>query len=375
MKYRALLVLLPAAALAAFVATQDLHLMILGLPFDVGQMKFGMWVWQWIALAGLLVASALIGYAASVAARAVSALGERIGTPQTSRSARRGARRSIGLLTAALFWQPILPGLELTGTWARWIGLAVQGITVAAAIWLVYSVWDGLCDAMTEKAAALDHRAEKLLVPVTRKLVRFLIVLTGALIGMAWMGANVAGVMAGLGIGGLAVALAAKDSVENIFGSLTILLDMPFAIGDWVKIGPVDGVVEEINLRSTRIRTFQDSLITLPNSNLIKASVENFGARRYRQLSVQFTVPLDTKPEALDAFTDDLKAFVLARPKTRRDPFYVAVNDLTDAGLIVLMQFFIESETYEEELAERSAILRHTAGLSVKHGLRPPAPA
>src|SRR5213075_891075 len=144
---------------------------------------------------------------------------------------------------------------------------------------------NAFCDYLIHRSESVDKRTERLLVPVTRKFVA-VIILIGGLLVEAWVlfgGQHGAEAIAGLGIGGLAVALAAKDSVENVFGSLTILFDMPFALGDWVKIDKVEGVVEEINLRSTRIRTFEDSLITLPNSNLIKASVENFGARRFRR--------------------------------------------------------------------------------------------
>ncbi len=282
----------------------------------------------------------------------------------------RGVRRSIGLLAGVLFWWGSLPALEFTDTWLHGATRVIQGLIVAAAVWLVYSLWDGLCNVIMERAAAMDRRAEKLLVPVTRKLVRFLIVLGGSLIGLAWIGANVAGVLAGLGIGGLAVALAAKDSIENIFGSLTILFDMPFAIGDWVKIGAVDGIVEEINLRSTRIRTFQDSMVTLPNSNLIRASVENYGARRFRQLKLRLSVPFDTPEEALTGFCSDLDAALRALTWTRREPVYVHPYEMTDAGIVVLIECFIECETYEEELVARDVVLRETAQAARKHGVR-----
>ena len=280
------------------------------------------------------------------------------------------------MLVGVLFWWSALPTLEPAEKLLFGATRALQGLAVAAGIWLVYSLWDGLCDVILERTAA-DRRAEKLLVPVTRKLVRFLIVLGGSLVGLAWIGANVAGVLAGLGIGGLAVALAAKDSVENVFGSLTILFDMPFAIGDWVRIGPVDGVVEEINLRSTRIRTFEDSMITLPNSNLIKASVENFGARRYRHVKLRLTVPFDTPEEALVGFCADLREAVRALPQTRDDPLHVAMNDLADTGVVVLVECFIECDTYAEELKEREAVLRSLVHLARARGIRaagsPPA--
>lgn len=370
MKWRIAIVVLGAAILVAFAWTQSVHDIVHRLPFDVEALKLRLAVWQWLAMAGLAVAGAIVGFAAAVVCGWTMKVRERAAPALSSPAARRGVRRSIGLLSCAGFWWSAIPGLELPANRLSGVMFAIQVLTVVAGAWLLYSLWDGLCDALIEKAAATDRRAERLLVPVTRKLVRFLIVLGGSLIGLAWIGANVAGVLAGLGIGGLAVALAAKDSVENVFGSLTILFDMPFAIGDWVKIGPVDGVVEEINLRSTRIRTFQDSMITLPNSNLIKASVENFGARRFRQLEVKMAVPFDTAEDSVDAFCSELKAAIAERPTTRREPIYVVRHDFADAGLVVMIQCFIECDTFAQELEERQAILRQATVLARAHHVR-----
>src|SRR5205085_10627722 len=110
-----------------------------------------------------------------------------------------------------------------------------------------------------------------------------------------------------------------KDSVENVFGSLTILFDMPFALGDWVKIDKYEGIVEEINLRSTRIRTFEDSVITLPNSNLIKAAVENYGARRYRRQRFQIRVSYANRAENLDRFIASVRKYVDSVPQATKD--------------------------------------------------------
>jgi MscS family membrane protein len=358
-----------AVILAVFVASVDFHAVATHLRIETERQMLGLGVWQWLASIAVILAGTLVGHAVSVLCGWAHALRDRTDAPSATDAARHGVRRSLGLLAGVAFCWAALKRVELGEAWLFVATRAAQVVFSAAAIWLVYSMWDGLCDVILERTAN-DRRAEKLLVPVTRKLVRFFIVLGGALIGLASMGANVAGVLAGLGIGGLAVALAAKDSVENIFGSLTILFDMPFAIGDWVRIGAVDGVVEEINLRSTRIRTFQDSMITLPNSNLIKASVENFGLRRFRQLKMRLTVPFETPEESLAAFCTDLREAVRALPRTRGDRMNVSTYDLADAGVVLLIECFIECETYEEELEEREAVLHSLLRIARTHGIR-----
>jgi MscS family membrane protein len=163
------------------------------------------------------------------------------------------------------------------------------------------------------------------------------------------------------------IALAAKDSVENIFGSLTILFDMPFGIGDWVKIGPdVNGIVEEINLRSTRVRTFDDSVITVPNSNLTKAAVENFGARRQRRINLTLGISHQNELDHVLTFADKLRDYMRTHANIRQDNAYAYVTGLTDAGVSVLVQGYIMTADYEEELRIRQELVEAMARLAAE---------
>ena len=245
-----------------------------------------------------------------------------------------------------------------------------QLIATLAFVWLVISLWDAFCDVLLHRSQTLDQRAERLLVPVTRKFVTAIIVISGLLAVLAVVGVNVISILAGLGIGGLAIALAAKDSVENVFGSLTILFDMPFALGDWVKIDKVEGVVEEINLRSTRIRTFEDSLITLPNSNLIKAAVENFGARRYRRQKFTLLVSHDAEPAKVEAFAADLRAYIQKLPGIAPEKTVVELNEITEQGDGILVIAQIEASAPVDELKTKSKLMAEALGLARKRGLK-----
>ena len=114
------------------------------------------------------------------------------------------------------------------------------------------------------------------------------------------MNLPITSLLTGVGIGGLAVALAAQDTVKNVFGSFTVILDQPFDVGDWVVVEGIEGVVAEVGFRSTKILTFYNSIVTLPNSNLINASVDNYGAREFRRWSTRLGVE---NPQAeMDAF-------------------------------------------------------------------------
>ncbi|MFZ4506818.1 MAG: mechanosensitive ion channel family protein [Fimbriimonas sp.] len=227
---------------------------------------------------------------------------------------------------------------------------------------LVSGLWDALCDRILSRAPGLDKNAQNLLIPVLRKLIQFVIVSVGLVISLGVFGVNFVGIVTGLGIGGIVVALAAKDSIENIFGSITMLFDMPFALGDWVKIAGVEGVVEEINLRSTKIRTFEDSVITLPNSNLIKASVENFGARRFRRQRFFVRVSYASNSASIDRYCEAMREYLEGIDEVDTTRTYVEMNDFAEGSAGILVQAFFVVDSYAREVR-----LRHDLMLELMH--------
>lgn len=330
----------------------------------------GLQLWQWMALGALLIVSLLIGFLFRILATFSLRMRYAVPGMEFSASSKRGTRRAVAVLIAAGIWTLALPALVLPPEAELVTFRIVQLVATLASIWLLVSLWNAFCDLLVTRSEGRDQRAEKLLVPVTRKFVTAVIITGGILALLAVLGANVMGIVAGLGIGGLAVALAAKDSVENVFGSLTILFDMPFALGDWVKIDKVEGIVEEINLRSTRIRTFEDSLITLPNSNLIKASVENFGARRFRRQKFTLRFSHDTDPDRIEPFCDDLRKEIKGMKRIAAEKTVVELNDVSEQWISVLVICFLEASAASEELQIRSKLMAQALKLAKKHDLR-----
>lgn len=323
---------------------------------------------QWLLLATLLAWSPVAVWTIRKILRLIFKLRKRyIDFPVTESSA-KGVRRAVSLLAASAIWYWFAPIREDAVPYPQTIFAVLHFVLIASAVWLVVSVWEGFCDSLTLKATHLDRRAEKLLIPVTRKMVRVVIILGGALVLLGTYSVDWKGIIAGLGIGGLVLALAAKDSVENIFGSVTILFDMPFALGDWVKIGAVDGVVEEINLRSTRIRTSEDSIITLPNSNLIKASVENMGARRVRRQRFQIRLSYETSAQQVEAFRDELCAYLDSLKGVAKDRSTVQMNDLGELSFGVLVECYLTAESYREEMRIRGEIMGQILKLAAQVG-------
>ena len=312
---------------------------------------------QWAHLLGAVSASLIIAFIArSIVDRLISSF-EPFRSRESSDPTKRAIRRSTGLLAGALACVPLELDEQFPTSVRLWFGRIVDVVWILAVVLLAIAFWDAICDAAAVRAAERSDQAERLLIPMTRKLMRFVVVTLGVVLALTQFGVNVGALLTGLGIGGIAVALAAKDSIENLFGSLTILFDMPFAIGDWIKVDKVEGVVDEINLRSTKIRTFEDTLITLPNANLTRAAVENYGARRYRRQKFLVKIAHDSNAESIAGFCVSLRTFILDRFGIWPDKTIVELNEIGETYLGVLVQFFLEAPDQLSEAQQRHAVM------------------
>jgi MscS family membrane protein len=169
-----------------------------------------------------------------------------------------------GALAMVVVWWIGIGWLGLPVSVLRWYGGLVEVVVILTAALTLYRMVDVFSDIFAKRAEATENRFDDLLVPLIRKSLKILIAAISLALVAETFDRDFTGLLAGLGLGGLAFALAAKDTAGNLFGSVTVLLDRPFQVGDWVKVGDVEGTVEELGFRSTRIRTFYNSKITLP---------------------------------------------------------------------------------------------------------------
>lgn len=325
--------------------------------------------WQWMFLVGLLLVSVLMHLVARLLLAIVLRVRFKVVGTRLSEAARRGLRRSVGWMLAATSAVLALPYLNLPEVLGAPLVFSARLMQFATAVWMLFAIWDAVMEAFSQRATNFVQRADDILIPIASKLGKFIIFAGCTVLFAASLGINLAGLLAGVGIGGLVLALAAKDSVENVFGSLTILLDMPFGIGDWVRIGDIDGTVEEINLRSTRVRTFDDSVITVPNSTMIKASVENLGLRRYRRLRTQIALTYNTPADKIEEFCAGVRELIANHPQTRKDKYFVEMNQMNDSSLDVMLYMYFETTAYAEEVALRGAFLLDIKRLAEKIGV------
>jgi MscS family membrane protein len=259
----------------------------------------------------------------------------------------------MGALAMILVWWMGISFLGLPLAFLRWFSTLVEVVLIFTASLTAYRLVNVLGDVLDKRARQTTSRYDDLLAPMIRTTLKVLVFVVTFIILADMFDRNLTGLLAGLGIGGLAFALAAQDTLGNLFGSLTVLLDRPFQVGDWVVIGSVEGTVEEVGFRSTRIRTFYDSKITLPNSQLTSAAVDNLGDRKYRRWSTRLGLAYNTPPEKIDAFCEGVKEIILRHPHTRKDYFHVALNEFGPSALEIMLYVFFVTPDWSEELKER----------------------
>ena len=201
-----------------------------------------------------------------------------------------------------------------------------------------------------------EVKLDDMLVSFIRKCTKVLIVVMGTLTIVQEWYSNIGGLLAGLGLGGLAFALAAKDTVANLFGSITIMLDRPFKIGDRITTPHAEGVIEEIGFRSTRVRTSSQALITIPNSIMSNDSITNWSKMGKRRISFTLGFKYSTDPKQLREFISRLKEVLKTHQEVNQETIVVCFEKLGNSSLEVLFYFFTNSTDWAKWLEVQEEI-------------------
>ena len=331
----------------------------------------GVEYWQWLGLFILVLTGLVLDLIVRMLLRLVTV---RIMLHQKAEADRKvviKAMRPIGGLAAAVLWVLVLR-MDVLVLPAEIQRILLGAAKVFAALVGTLAAWritDLVSDILAAKAARTETKIDDVVVPLVRKTIKIFIVIFGSIYVADSLQFNIWPVVASLGLGSLAFAFAAKDTVENFFGSVAVLLDRPFHIGDWVVVGDTEGIVEEIGFRSTRIRTFYNSLVTVPNATLVRATVDNYGARRYRRWKTYVGVQYDTPPDKLVAFCEGIRELVRCHPYTRKDYFQVYLNEFGPSSLNILLYIFHEVPDWSTELRERERMFLDIVRLADQLGV------
>jgi MscS family membrane protein len=234
------------------------------------------------------------------------------------------------------------------------------GLDMLAPVVLTFTLWRGVDLAMVfaaERAEKTETTLDDQLVPLLRKILKVLTLGFGLVLVLRALNFNIAALIAGASLGGLALALAAQDTIKNMFGSLMIFLDKPFHIGHWILADGVDGVVEEVGFRSTRVRTFQNSVVYVPNGKISDMVVNNMGMRQYRRYLSTLGIEYGTPADRIEAFVKALRELADQYPAAVQGQSQVHLFSFSASSLDIRFQVFLDVPNFDAELACREELM------------------
>jgi len=257
--------------------------------------------------------------------------------------------------------KPIIYSILILGYWIaiHYVDLSdnpgilsfLEGVAGIAIIITLTSIVSRVFDALVTEIVLpyvekTEGGADNYMLPIIRKVTKSIIWVFGIIIGLDNIGFDITAMIAGLGIGGLALALAAQDSVKNIFAGIMIFLDKPFKMQDRIQIEGFDGIVEEVGLRSTRVRTLDGRIVTIPNSTFTDNSVVNVTSQPALKITLNLGLTYDTSDEDMQKGVDILREIVADNSEILEQDCAVGFKDFGDFSLGILFLYYIKPDAH-----------------------------
>jgi MscS family membrane protein len=309
-------------------------------------------LWRILALFGIILIAFLAGkIAKAILQKSAAKLESR--DRIIAAAALNAMGRGVVFLFAAAGISLGIGSLALGGKVAEFFGTASSVLLTFALGYMLYWLVDVPTVWLTRMAGKTESKLDDMLVPIIRRSLRVtVVILVMVQIAQILSDKPITSIIAGLGIGGLAFALAAQDTIKNVFGSIVLFVDKPFEMGDRVVVDGHDGPVEEVGLRSTKIRTLDGHLVTVPNGQLANKTIQNIGKRPYIKRTVNLTVTYDTPPEKIDRAMEIVKQLLDNHEGMREDlPPRVFFNELNADSLNIMVIYWYHPPKFWDYMA------------------------
>jgi MscS family membrane protein len=326
---------------------------LLNLPDWANARVAGAAMWQWLGLGLGILIGGLIIYAARQATRRSA------DDDQDAPSTRwRALAVPLAILFIAGLLMPFLDRLLRIGGSTRVVIEYMQtGVVFLTTAWLAVAAAAALGETIIGSEHLTIPTLDNQLIRLVTRLVGIVAAIAILIAGGDEMGFPAFSVLAGLGVGGLAVALAAQSTIANLIGSLLIAMEKPFRVGQYVKVGTSEGTVEDVGFRSTRIRTPDNSLVSIPSSTVVSTTVENLSERTKRRQRFVVQVTYDTPLETLEELVAGIRQLLVTHPLIEDSTCQVRFNNFGESSLDILVMFHLLVDDYTTELSEREAVL------------------
>jgi MscS family membrane protein len=316
----------------------------------------GLLWWQWLAIPVFLAVAVGIGAILGwITRRVLGHLAARTRTTWDDALLHR-ITAPLNLLWTIAVFTALRPALDLDAEAAEVASRVLRSATMFGVFWAGFRSVDLAIDAASAAPWSKANQSLSGVLPLGRKLGKLVLLAIGLVAVLNELGFQVASLLAGLGIGGIALALAAQKTVENLFGSVAIGVDQPFRVGDFVKIEDVTGTVETIGMRSTRIRTLDRTLVTFPNGKLADLKSETFAARDRLRIAVSLGLSYDTTAAQLRAVLAGVERALLAHPRIWPDGVSVRFTEFRDSTLNVEVMAWLQLTDWNAFTRERQEL-------------------
>jgi len=329
------------------------------LPTKSNTKWLGLFLWQWLGIVLLVVAFVLIFYTLSFVINRIIRLVNKSRLSLLQNQAKLLSRISslVSLLVSVYLLKTFLPLLQLNPQLSWLTILIIKMVSAFLILLIILRVVDVLAGYFHELTKKTSSKMDEQLLPVLKRGVQLILISFWLIYLLTLFNIDVTALLAGISIGGVAIALAAQDTLKNLFGSFTIFADKPFQIGDWIQFGTVEGTVEEVGFRSTRVRSFENSLMSVPNAKLLDTSVNNYGLRQYRRFKTNISITYDTAPDKIELFVQGLRSIVALHPDTRKDGAEIHLNNMGASSLDILFYMFFDVSNWTDELRARQEVI------------------
>lgn len=222
-------------------------------------------------------------------------------------------------------------------------------LIILSIFWIFLRIIDFVAHVFMYRAAKSENRADDQLVPFLKELFKFIVYFIGFFVLLGYVfEVNALSLITGLGIGGIAIALAAKESLENLIASFTIFIDKPFTVGDLVKVDGIEGTIEKVGFRSTVLRSTDKTTIIIPNRAMIDGVLENLTRRNYRRVKFNIGITYETKTETLKKVIAEINNFLTVHPYTSDNT--VTFDSFADSALTIQILYLVENIDYNDYL-------------------------
>lgn len=319
----------------------------------------GLHAWQWLGIFSLLIGGFLAFFLLHKVIQKILhylIYKKSIVSNEREESLKKIAK-SLSLLAIFYLVYKLVPSLRFEAQTLQYLVKTITILLVFLVAILASRIFSHFVEYFREHVEKTASKLDDQLLPIIKKLFNIFIIIVACSVALKQLNVNLTAILAGLSIGGLALALASQDTVKNFIGSVTIFVDHPFEIGDYIILQGTEGTVEEVGMRATRLRTPNQSISYIPNGELSNMIIDNYGLRIYRRWKWFIGVEYDTSPSKIEEFCIRAKEVINDYEATANEHTLVRLNELGSSSINIMVNIFLDVPGYYGELACKHDLL------------------